>query len=109
MHLAPLIAWACQCQRRSEEKMEISASSSMQEMQALQGRSRCHAAPARSSRSTRFWPDAAAALDNVNELQEQRNDLRTRSDLGTSRWDLSGDDRQAEILHASKGDGGTGA
>ena len=63
--------------------MEISASSLMQEMQALKVEAGATplTQPGRPV-SSDFGQMLQQALDNVNELQGTANDLRTRFDLG---------------------------
>ena len=70
--------------------MEISASSLMQEMQALKVEAGATplTQPGRQVNSD-FGQMLQQALDNVNELQGSANDLRTRFDLGDKSVDLS--------------------
>ncbi|MCF3096886.1 flagellar hook-basal body complex protein FliE [Aeromonas australiensis] len=70
--------------------MEISASSLMQEMQALkiEAGTTSLTPPARSVTSD-FGQLLQQALGNVNELQGAANDLRTRFDMGDKSVDLA--------------------
>lgn len=70
--------------------MEISASSLMQEMQALkvEAGATLLTQPGRQVTSD-FGQLLQQALGNVNELQGAANDLRTRFDMGDNSVDLS--------------------
>ncbi len=70
--------------------MEISASSLMQEMQALKVEAgTIPLGQSTGSVGSDFGEMFKQALDNVNALQNDTNDLRTRFDLGDKSVDLS--------------------